>query len=254
MKFDPDTRCPCTVRPAVNYGERAPGVSIDMLLLHYTGMETGEAAIDWLCREESGVSCHYVVEEDGSILQLVPEEKRAWHAGKSEWLGETDTNSRSIGIEIVNPGHGNGYPDFPNDQIAAVIGLCGDIVDRNRIAPRMVLAHSDVAPGRKQDPGEKFPWARLFEKGVGLWVAPDDDVADPISPGDNSEQVAEVQALLSAFGYGLKITGDYCEKTKACVAAFQMHFRQNGVSGLADLGTRGTLERLLNSLTLHTVT
>ncbi|KAG1702965.1 N-acetylmuramoyl-L-alanine amidase AmiD [Nymphon striatum] len=134
-------------------------------------MESGDAALNWLCLEESGVSCHYFVHEDGRIVQLVPESKRAWHAGKSCWQDEVDTNSRSIGIEIANPGHSGEYPEFPKVQIDAVIELCSDILRRNSgIQPCNVLAHSDVAPGRKHDPGEKFPWALLHEKGIGHWA------------------------------------------------------------------------------------
>ena len=170
MSFRADTNCKSEVRAAVNFGDRAAELPIDMLVLHYTGMSSGAEAIDWLCTEDSGVSCHYVVEEDGTIWQLVPEEKRAWHAGKSNWQGVTDTNSRSIGIEIVNGGHDYGYPDFAEPQINAVIALSRDIVARNRIPSRNVLGHSDVSPGRKLDPGEKFPWGRLYEQGIGHWA------------------------------------------------------------------------------------
>jgi len=248
MSFAADTRCPCKVRPAVNFGDRAAHLPLDILLLHYTGMDSAEAAIDWLCNEESGVSCHYFVYENGDIVQLVQEEKRAWHAGKSIWQGESDTNSRSIGVEIVNPGHNLGYPDFPEVQIASVIELCRDILSRHAIPSRNVLAHSDVAPGRKPDPGEKFPWDVLYHAGIGHWVA--EAVAEGVafSPGENSEEIASFQALLSAYGYGLEITGNYDKHTRDCVVAFQRHFRRSKVDGLADGSTRQTLEKLLRNV------
>ena len=158
--------------PSPNHGERAGGLKPDMIILHYTGMETAAAALDWLCREESQVSSHYFVHEDGRVDQLVAEDRRAWHAGKSSWKGETDINSRSIGIEIANAGHPGGLPDFPPEQIDAVVELCRNCGERWSIAPERVLAHSDIAPIRKVDPGEKFPWERLHAGGVGHWVPP----------------------------------------------------------------------------------
>jgi len=132
-----------------------------MLILHYTGMESSESALDWLTREEAKVSCHYLVDEEGRIAQIVPEGERAWHAGQSRWAGETDLNSRSIGIEIHNPGHDFSYPEFPETEMLAVEELCLDILSRHAIPADRVLAHSDVAPGRKRDPGEQFDWALL---------------------------------------------------------------------------------------------
>ena len=160
------------VQASPNHGERIGVSGPDMLLLHYTGMDTADGALSWLCRDESQVSSHYFVHEDGRVVQLVPERLRAWHAGRSVWKGETDINSRSIGIEIANAGHPGGLPDFPDAQIAAVIELCLDCGRRWCIAPERVLGHSDVAPVRKVDPGEKFPWARLHQAGVGHWVEP----------------------------------------------------------------------------------
>lgn len=160
------------VRVSPNFGSRREGKSPSIIVLHYTGMETGEGAEAWLADPASEVSAHYVVHEDGQIVQMVREADRAWHAGKSFWAGETDINSISVGIEIVNPGHTLGYTDFPDPQISAVIALCSGIATRHRIRPECVLAHSDVAPGRKVDPGEKFPWALLAEAEIGLWVEP----------------------------------------------------------------------------------
>ena len=249
MNFAPDPQLACDIRPARNFGERASQLPIDILLLHYTGMESGDAALDWLCREESGVSCHYFVYEDGRIVQLLPELRRAWHAGKSIWQGETDTNSRSIGIEIVNPGHMIGYVDFPERQITAVIELCRDILSRNPIPARNVLAHSDVAPGRKLDPGEKFPWMRLHEQGIGHWVPPTSGTYSGFFQlGDNGEPIAALQAMLSLYGYGLEISGDYDQRTHDCVEAFQRHFRQSRVDGIADGETLATLDALIRTL------
>ena len=169
MTFIPDFK-PADVKPSPNHDART--APIDILLLHYTGMRSGEAACERLTDAAAKVSSHYLVYEDGRIDQLVPEVRRAWHAGVASWKGESEINSRSVGIEIVNPGHEFGYRDFPGAQIEAVIALCRDIVARHAIPPSRVLAHSDVAPGRKLDPGERFPWARLAAAGVGLWITP----------------------------------------------------------------------------------
>src|SRR5438477_4201983 len=176
-EFRPDSCIVAEVRASPNHGERKDGAKPDMLVLHYTGMIDAEGAIAHLCSPRSEVSAHYVVREDGRIVQCVPESRRAWHAGQSAWKGETDLNSCSIGIEIVNPGHDFGYPDFPKRQIAAVTALCRSIQTRYRIAPERVLGHSDIAPSRKRDPGEKFPWRTLQGSGIGVWVKP-----APITP------------------------------------------------------------------------
>jgi N-acetylmuramoyl-L-alanine amidase len=221
----------------------------DMLLLHYTGMESAAAACDWLCNPVSGVSCHYLVDQAGRITQMVGEEMRAWHAGKSVWQGETDSNSRAIGIEIHNPGHTLGYTDFPDRQMQAVIALCRDILSRHAIAPRQVLAHSDVAPTRKVDPGEKFDWAWLAREGVGHWVPPVEIAGGQyLQPGDRGRTVEALQAMLALYGYGLEITGEYDRLTEAVVSAFQRHFRQARVDGVADRSTIDTLHRLLSAL------
>ncbi|VAW00578.1 FIG001385: N-acetylmuramoyl-L-alanine amidase [hydrothermal vent metagenome] len=161
------TKLPHTWCPSANFGERkAP---VDLLLMHYTGMKSGAAAVNWLCNEESGVSCHYLVDVDGAITQMVCESKRAWHAGKSCWQGVKDINSCSVGIEVQNAGPSENFPDFPDVQMAAVIELSKDIITRHAIELERVLGHSDVAPGRKIDPGEKFPWELLAVNGVGVW-------------------------------------------------------------------------------------
>jgi len=183
MSFQTDSSVVSGVRYSPNHGERKPGCAPDMIVLHYTGMPDADAALERLCAPDSEVSTHYFVYEDGRIIQCVPEARRAWHAGKAGWAGETDINSCSIGIEIANPGHQHGYPEFPRRQIAAVITLCRGIAARRRILPDRVLAHSDVAPTRKQDPGEKFPWPLLARSGVGLWV-------DPVPIVSNSDKLA----------------------------------------------------------------
>lgn len=238
-----------TVAPSPNHGERVDGRPPDMIILHYTGMPSADGALQWLRSEESQVSSHYFVHEDGRVLQLVAESRRAWHAGKSQWKGETDVNSCSIGIEIANPGHPGGLPDFPDAQIAAVVELCRNCGQRWGIAPERVLAHSDVAPVRKVDPGENFPWRVLHEGGVGHWVEPSAITGGRFfQRGDQGAPVEALQAMLSYYGYGIEITGLFDEKTEGVVAAFQRHFRTQRVDGIADFSTIDTLHRLLKSI------
>lgn len=228
-----------------NIGPRRDGRGVDMLLLHYTGMASAAKARDWLCNPESGVSCHYLVDEIGRITQMVGEEMRAWHAGQSSWGGETDTNSRSIGIEIHNPGD----EPYPPAQMQGVIRLCRDILARHAIPRHLVLAHSDVAPGRKIDPGEHFDWEALHRAGIGHWVEPAPIAAGPgIRPGDTGEAVIRLQALLAEYGYGLPLSGNYDHDTATVVRAFQRHFRPARVDGIADHSTIETLGRLVGAL------
>ncbi len=244
--FNPDSTLVSVVRASPNHGERREGKRPDAIVLHYTGMETGAAALAWLCDPASEVSCHYLVEEDGTILQLVPEALRAWHAGKSYWAGERDMNSASIGIEIVNGGHDFGSPDYSDAQIAAVIALCKDIARRHKIRPPRILAHSDIAPGRKQDPGEYFPWATLAAAGVGHHVTPlplEDDV--PLGLGSSGKSVESLQEMLAAYGYEAAVTGQYDQTTERIVRAFQQHFRPMRIDGKADRSTVATLQALL---------
>lgn len=248
--FQPDSFIVADVAPSPNIDERAGGRPPDMILLHYTGMQTGEAALQRLTTAASKVSSHYVVFEDGRIVQLVPEEKRAWHAGVSSWAGETDINSRSIGIEIVNPGHEFGYRNFPLRQIAAVISLCKSILTRRGpLSADRILGHSDVAPSRKQDPGEKFPWELLSESGIGHWVraAPLELDGHTLQPGDRGEQITRMQRSLKAYGYGIEETGVYDDATRDVVTAFQRHFRPARVDGIADPSTLLTLRALVET-------
>ncbi len=247
MAFFPDSCVVAEVVPSPNYGERKDGRSPDMILLHYTGMQDADAALERLTSRSSEVSAHYFVFEDGRIVQLVEESRRAWHAGVSSWAGETDINSCSIGIEIVNPGHEFGYRDFPARQVAAVTALCRSILTRYTIAPARVLGHSDVAPSRKQDPGEKFPWRALYDSGVGHWVRPAPLTLDGnvLALGDQGDAVAEIQRSLADYGYGIAPSGTFDTTTHDVVAAFQRHFRPQRVDGIIDASTRKTLDDLL---------
>jgi N-acetylmuramoyl-L-alanine amidase len=191
-----------------------------------------------------------VVLEGGGIVRCVPEERRAWHAGISSWQGIDDINSHAIGIEIVNPGHDDGYPDFPVAQIDAVIALARDIVRRQRIVAARVLAHSDVAPQRKRDPGEKFPWKTLHAVGIGHWIEPAViGLSEPrLQAGATGSDVETLQQNLRRYGYGIDLTGIYDPLTVAVVSAFQRHFRPAQIDGIADASTRKTLDDLLISL------
>jgi N-acetylmuramoyl-L-alanine amidase len=241
-EFHPDSCLVAEVRSSPNFGERKDGSKIDLLLLHYTGMQDGAAAVRHLCARGSDVSAHYVVLENGHIIQCVPEAMRAWHAGQSNWAGENDINSCSIGIEIINPGHDFGYPDFPRRQIAAVTALCRGIQTRYHIPADRVLGHSDVAPSRKRDPGEKFPWRTLACSGIGIWAPP-----APIVPGqifvlgDRDPSIDEAQLLLARFGYGVARSGNLDGATRDAIAAFQRHFRPAKVDGVLDSSTLETL-------------
>jgi N-acetyl-anhydromuramyl-L-alanine amidase AmpD len=247
----PESRFAAKIFPSPNHGERkhpdgSTGRRPDMLILHYTGMQVAGEALQWLCNPVSQVSSHYFVFENGHTLQLVPEGRRAWHAGASHWAGETDINSCSIGIEIANPGHPGGLPDYPEPQLVATLNLCRDICERWSIPPERVLAHSDVAPGRKIDPGEKFPWRRFAEAGIGVWTEP-----APIrggrffARGESGQPVEALQAMFAMLGYGIAVDGAFDEKTEAVVAAFQRHWRQDKVDGVADTSTITTLRDLL---------
>jgi len=217
-------------RPSPNFGPRAAG--IDMLVLHYTGMRTAAAALARLCAPASQVSAHYLVDEDGAIWRLVDEAQRAWHAGVASWRGRSDVNGASIGIELVNPGHEWGYRPFPEGQMAALEELCHDILARQPIPPRHVLAHSDVAPLRKQDPGEKFDWRRLARAGIGRF---------PAAPAAVPDTIAATQRLLAAIGYAVPASGSADAETTLVVTAFQRRYRPSRCDGVADVETRGLI-------------
>lgn len=250
MSFEPDSNLVHAYEPSPNFGVRRSGYTkADMLIMHYTGMESAAKAVEWLASPESSVSAHYVVDETGYITQMVAEEKRAWHAGVSFWAGEEDINSCSIGIEVHNPGIELGYPDFPDDQIDAVTGLAKDICERLNISPGRVLAHSDVAPERKPDPGEKFPWDVFFQRGVGIWVPSAPVEGDTgLGPGDEGQDVSSLQMQLKSLGYRMEVSGSYCKLTEQVVMAFQRHWRRGLVDGRAD---RSTIETLASVLVAH---
>jgi N-acetylmuramoyl-L-alanine amidase len=248
----PDSPFVDQIAPSPNIGERRGGGRIDFLILHYTGLESARRSIDVLCDPRCEVSCHYLIDDDGAVVQMVGEADRAWHAGLSSWHGVEDINSHSIGIEIQNPGHENGYPIFPESQMEAVEALAGDIIRRHGIRPENVLAHSDIAPQRKIDPGEKFDWERLARVGIGHWVHPRPLTAPPIVASLDDprpdEGVAVVQELLTTYGYRVGRDGILDAPTKKVIAAFQRHFRPQLVDGLPDESTRGTLEDLIAAL------
>lgn len=201
-----------TSTPSPNFNDRPADCPIDLLILHYTGMQSGPEALVRMCDEAAQVSAHYMVEEDGTIFQLVAEDKRAWHGGVSHWRGDTNINDRSIGIEIVNPGHDWGYRPFPDVQINSVVQLCQAILARHpQIAARNVIGHSDIAPARKQDPGELFPWQHLADHGIGLWPC---DLSRPCE--------GEIPQLLTEFGYDPSVPDD-------SLIAFYRHFQPDAL-------------------------
>ena len=237
---DADTRL-----DSPNQRDRPPGAVVDTLILHYTGMQTGAAAIARLCDPAAEVSAHYVVEEDGRVFRLVPEHRRAAHAGVSAWQGREMLNDSSIGVEIVNPGHEWGYRPFPAAQIVAVRRLCQGILGRHPIPAARVLGHSDIAPDRKQDPGELFPWRELARHGVGLWPDGGDDLGNgDLGSGDaldDAAGLAPVRASLRAIGYATEPSGGMDARLAVALRAFQRHWRPETVNGSADRGTRGRL-------------
>ena len=222
-------------RPSPNFGPRAPDKPIDILLIHYTGMASAEAALDRLCDPAAQVSAHYLIEEDGTIWSLVDEQHRAWHAGIAYWAGETDINSRSIGIELVNPGHELGYRPFPMPQMDALAGLAREIVARHKIPNHRVLGHSDVAPERKCDPGELFGWAWLAAQGVGIWPAES-------TRSDNVDPAGDLRRI------GYKVEGDI--PSAAIVTAFQRHFRPSPVDACLDRDTQDIIAAVAGMIPL----
>jgi N-acetylmuramoyl-L-alanine amidase len=245
-----DSRVVQQLHPSPNIGPRNRGLAPTILIMHYTGMASAMRAIDWLSRPESHVSCHYVVDEDGRVTQMVAEAMRAWHAGVSFWQGETDINSASIGIEIQNPGHEDGYHPFPRAQMRGVRDLAHDIITRHHIVPERVLAHSDIAPARKIDPGEKFDWPWLAKVGVGHWVAPVPVLAkDPgVDLGPHTAETRLMQSLLLQYGYDVAASTAFDKTLQINVKAFQRHFRPERVDGRIDRSTLATLQHLIAAL------
>lgn len=237
-------------RPSPNHDARPAGLGIDLLLIHYTGTAGAEESLARLCDPVERLSAHYLIDETGTVYALVAEDRRAWHAGVSSWAGESDINGCSVGIELANPGHEFGYRPFPEAQIKALEALAPDILARHAIPPRRVLGHSDVAPARKKDPGELFDWARLAARGIGLWPLPTaaDKAAGRLAPGDRGGAVKALQQELIRFGYGLEADSRFGDETECVVAAFQRHFRQDRVDGVADGATRAALAALMELL------
>ncbi len=234
--------------PSPNFGDRA--LPVDMLMMHYTGMKTGAEALERLCDTVAQVSAHYLVEEDGKIFQLVDETARAHHAGESFWRGERDNNSRSIGIELVNPGHEWGYRAFPDRQIEALIALSQSILSRHTIPQRNIVGHSDVAPSRKADPGELFPWSKLAQYGIGI--------APPVvgsgghllaSAGDRNDTAEHSRALLGLIGFDNEMNNEgWNGQDINNMIAFQRHFYSQRLDGLIDQGGLKALECVFNAM------
>jgi N-acetylmuramoyl-L-alanine amidase len=231
--------------PSPNFDNRVSPP--DMIVLHYTGMKTGAEALARMTDPEAKVSAHYMIEEDGRVYSLVSEERRAWHAGVSFWKGATDINAASIGIELVNPGHEFGYRAFPDAQIEALIELMDDIRSRWTVPESRILGHSDVAPARKTDPGELFPWKRLAEAGHGVWVEPNGAPGAPLAEGDEGAGVFAMQAGLTRIGYDCAPSGKFDEATTIVVRAFQRHWLQTRCDGIADGETRARLVAVLRA-------
>lgn len=237
--------------PSPNYNARPDKGEVGMLIMHTTCMADTQSALDRLCDPASQVSAHYVIDEDGQVYRLVDEEHRAWHAGVSFWGGETDVNGLSVGIEVAHPGpdENNNEADFPEIQMQALIDLSQDILSRHPIPAHRVLAHSDVAPTRKTDPGSLFDWRRLAAAGIGFWSdCTAQDLADlsspdlfhltPLRPSDktpkNRQAVEQLQQALKAFGYQITPDGDYGLATQTVMRAFQLHYRPECIDGVAD--------------------
>ena len=216
-----------------NHGPRPEPGRIDMLVLHYTGMTTAAAALERLCDPVARVSAHYVVEENGVIWRLVPESRRAFHAGVSCWAGESDLNAVSLGIEIVNPGHEWGYRRFPEAQMASVEALCAELISRHSIPAHRVVGHSDIAPNRKADPGELFDWPRLARAGIGIW--PPANASEPARETDRAQSLADLAAI------------GYCaakQSLGSAVMAFQRRFRPSLCDGRLDPETAARLSEV----------
>ena len=222
----PDSPLVARLAPSPNFGARRAGRGIDMIVLHYTGCPSAESACLWMCCEEAQVSAHYLVDEDGEIVQLVAEAARAWHAGVAHWAGEDDINSCSVGIEIQNAGHEGGLPPYPEAQMRAVKALVVDIMARHGVPPWRVVGHSDVAPARKADPGEHFPWRELAARGLAL---PAPDISLPPARGLTEEETARLRQALARIGYG--VAG---QELAVLVRAFQRRFWPERVDGVAD--------------------
>jgi N-acetylmuramoyl-L-alanine amidase len=234
-----------------NFNERPNKSSIDILVMHYTGMKTAESALKRMCDAQAQVSAHYFIYENGDVVQLVDEDKRAWHAGISCWRGIASLNDISIGIEIANPGHEFGYEPFTEKQMDTVKELSKSIMDRHGIEARNVVGHSDIAPSRKEDPGELFDWQEIAKEGIGLWpdvkkVWRGGDVL--VEPGKEDVDVARVQKMLSDYGYHIRVDGYYGSKTEDVVKAFKRHFVPEQLNVNWDKLSEERIKRLLSMI------
>ncbi|MCH2038995.1 MAG: N-acetylmuramoyl-L-alanine amidase [Rickettsiales bacterium] len=232
--------------PSPNFNQRPEGCQIEMLILHYTGMRTMQDALSRMCDPEAEVSAHYMIDEDGTIYRLVADADRAWHAGLSYWRGRERLNDVSIGIEIVNPGHEFGYRPFPSAQMDAVLSLSQSLMKQHHIDPFNVIGHSDIAPERKQDPGELFNWKLLSEHQIGVWSDQEGDTKATASPGDEGKLVFDIQQKLSHYGYLIKNDGIFGMKTKQVITAFQRHFYPEHVDGNWNMVCSNRLDDLIN--------
>lgn len=243
-------------RPSPNWNERPAfggeeRLLIDTIILHYTGMPTGVEALDRLCSADSQVSAHYLVEENGDIFELVDPEKRAWHAGVSSWQGRENMNNSSIGIEVVNPGHDHGYRAFPERQIERLLELLGYLKARFDIPAHRFLGHSDVAPGRKQDPGELFPWAKLADHRFGLWARKYTNDATIIAKkGMVSPDVARLNKSLATIGYAILSDDRFSQETFDVLTAFQRHWRPEQIDGQLDRSTQAIVNDIADKMSL----
>ena len=238
-------------RPSPNFDTREAH-PVDMLVLHYTGMKTGAEALERLCNRDSRVSAHYVVDMDGTVIRLVAEDRRAWHAGISSWRGHTNINQRSIGIEIVNAGHDHGYHPFPAAQMKMVTMLCRDILSRHDIPARNVVGHSDIAPSRKEDPGELFDWKTLAKLGIGLFPSPSplegEGGVGGLSPRSNALKYPPLPNPLPQGERELELYGYETADLPKTIAAFQRHFRTSAINGVWDNECAQLLAALLAML------
>ena len=236
-------------RKSPNFNNRPDQGDIDMLVLHYTGMKTAEAALERMCDPKFEVSAHYMIDEDGAVYQLVAEEYRAWHAGRSYWRGKEALNDNSIGIEIVNPGHEHGYRDFPDIQMNSVLELSKQIINRHNIPAYNVVAHSDIAPDRKEDPGELFDWKLLYDNGIGLWS--DFSTGNNkilLKSGDIGKDVLLMKEMLAKLGYKIDINNILCKNTEIVIKAFKRHYCPEYCNNNWDVVADNVLKDLLEQI------
>lgn len=245
--------------PSPNCDDRIPPEGhdrpvIDTVILHYTGMDTAEAALERMCDAGAEVSAHYMIDEEGRTFELVPPEKRAWHAGVSSWQGREGLNHTSIGIELVNPGHELGYPDFAEAQIQSLLALLRRLQERFNIPSNRYLGHSDVAPDRKADPGEKFPWQRLAKEGFGVWLTSGCDATLTnkktiiAKKGMMGSEIASLNKLLVLAGYSVPVNEEFSQMTVDALIAFQRHWHQESVHGYLDEDTLLVLKDIAKQL------